>query len=126
MTILDIVEKENSNVLNIFERLQKTRNNYISEREYLFNQLKNNLIIDGQLEDKLFYSNPVINSNLKSSVNNLKSNQEQIIELINKVSVLPCDSLGWLVQIKKIRDLFEQKISHQTELFKEVKQKIAA
>jgi len=126
MSILDIVEKENSNVLNIFDRLQKTKNHYISEREYLFNQLKNNLIIDGQLEDKLFYSNPAINSNLKNTVNSLKANQEQIIKLINKVSVLPCDRLGWLTQIEKIRNLFEQKIDQQAELFREVNQKIAA
>ncbi len=123
MEIYELLKKDHKKVQGIFKKLQEKKNPGAKGAQDLVSELKMELMVHMEGEEKLFY--PALEKADESREQTFESIEEHHITktVLNELVDMPGDSDRWHAKLKVLQELVEHHIEEEEEkLFKQAQQ----
>jgi len=118
MDAFELLKKDHEKVAGIFEKLEPTTERGVKTREELFAQLKSELDVHAEIEEKIFY--PVLKEARETEDITLEAYEEHhvIKQLLTELDELPKDDETWGAKLKVLQENVEHHVEEEEgELF---------
>ena len=122
MNAIELMKEDHQKVSDIFEKLDATTERGVKTREELFTQLKTNLDIHAEIEEKIFY--PAIKDAEATHEITLEAYEEHAVvkQLLQELESDPKDTEEWAAKLTVLKENVEHHVEEEEgEMFPKAK-----
>lgn len=116
MKIFEAIRKDHDTQRNLLDKLLKTSRN-TEKRDLLFKELKNQLEIHANAEERHFYKPLISNDMMQDKARHGIAEHHQIEELIEQLEETDYDSSAWLKIAKQLQEKLEHHLEDEEKTF---------
>jgi len=116
MTIFESIRKDHDTQRDLLEKLVKTSGD-INERDVLYKQLKNELNIHADAEERYFYKPLISNDMMQEKARHGIAEHHEIDELLEQLDDTDYSSSAWLKIAKDLKEKVEHHLEDEEHTF---------
>jgi len=123
MDIFQLLKKDHKKVTSIFGKIEDTTHRALKTRQKLFNQLKEELEIHTEVEERVFYPALERNEETKEMISEARKEHEEAKELLEELTAAQQDTDEWMNKLSELKKEVKHHIKEEEgEIFPRAKQ----
>lgn len=123
MDIFQLLKKDHKKVTAIFDKIEDTGNRAVKTREKLFEQLKEELEVHTEVEERVFYPALEASDETKSLIEEAREDHEKSKQLLHQLASSAKDDTDWMNKLSELKKEVKHHIKEEEgEIFPSAKQ----
>jgi hemerythrin superfamily protein len=118
MNIFEVLKRDHKTVSHLFKDIEWTTNKQVQVREQLFSDLKIELTIHSELEEKIFYSELREHPQTLELVSEAFDEHTRVKDLLEELAVMSKDGDEWMSRIIELKKNVDHHVlEEESEMF---------
>ncbi len=111
MNVFELLKNDHSRVSALFTEIENTADT--AERENLFQQIKQNLTVHAEAEEKVFYPRLEREAETEEIIEEAFDEHQEIKELLGEIETMSAEDDEWLAAVMKLKDTVEHHVEEE-------------